>query len=56
MRLDYSVYNTTTTASYKIIGYVVTYVHIVASDFHDTEHEKNQRCAGSIYPNTSHQG
>ena len=24
-----------------IIGYVVTYVHIVTSDFHDIGHEKN---------------
>ena len=48
MRLDYSVFNTTTTASYDINLCRDNYVHIVTSDFHDIGHEKKSCCAALI--------
>ena len=31
-----------------ILVYVVTYVHIVTSDFHDIGHEKSMLCSTSV--------
>ena len=40
MTLDYPVFDTILLVL-MILIYVVTYVHIITSDFHDIGHEKN---------------